>query len=139
MHMCYYDTKYTSSYDRVFTCLPNSSPFSNSLKVTNQANSTVSSIQRKISGHPLFFRASASCSKILNNNKYTFNTVNSGQPLFFRARASCSKILNVKSIFNTVARYFSSSLLPSSAFYQAQCSLLHTCNGLVSSLQATDE
>ena len=50
----------------------------------------------------LFFRASASCSKILNNEKYTFNTVNSGHPLFFRASASYSKILNVKSIFNTV-------------------------------------
>jgi len=42
----------------------------------------------------LFFRASASCSKILNNKKYVFRTVNSGYPLFFRASASCSKILN---------------------------------------------
>jgi len=38
----------------------------------------------------------------LNNKKYTFNTVNSGHPLFFRASASYSKILNVKSVFNTV-------------------------------------
>jgi len=36
--------------------------------------------------------------KILNNKKYIFNTVNSGHTLFFRASASCSKILNVKSI-----------------------------------------
>jgi len=34
--------------------------------------------------------------------KSTVNTVNSGHPLCFRAGASCSKILNVKSIFNTV-------------------------------------
>jgi len=101
MHTSYYDTKYTSSYDRVFTYLP---------------NSTVSSIQRKFSGHPLFFRASASCSKILNNKKYTFNTVNSGQPLFFRASASCSKILNVKSIFNA-EKYFRATL-----FFRANAS-----------------
>jgi len=44
----------------------------------------------------LFFRASASCSKILNNKKYIFRTVNSGHPLFFRACASCSQILNGK-------------------------------------------
>jgi len=50
----------------------------------------------------LFFRASASCSKILNNKKYIFRTLNSGHPTFFRASVSCSKILNVKSIFNTV-------------------------------------
>ena len=37
----------------------------------------------------LFFMASASCSKILNNKKYTFNTANSAHPLFFRASASC--------------------------------------------------
>jgi len=60
------------------------------------------SIQRKIPGQTLFFRASASCSKILNNKKYIFSTVNSGNALFFRASASYSKILNVKSIFNTV-------------------------------------
>jgi len=42
------------------------------------------------------FRASASCSKILNDKKYIFNTVNSGHTLFFRARASCSTILNGK-------------------------------------------
>jgi len=50
----------------------------------------------KIFRAPFALRASASCSKILNNKKYTFNTVNSGHPLFFRASASCSKIMNVK-------------------------------------------
>ena len=40
------------------------------------------------------FRASASCSKILNDKIY-FNTVrNSRATLFFRASGSCSKILN---------------------------------------------
>jgi len=42
------------------------------------------------------FRATASCSKILNNKKYTFNTVNSGHPPFFRASASYSKLQNNK-------------------------------------------
>jgi len=58
----------------------------------------------------LFFKASASCSKVLNNIKYIFSTVNSGYPLFFRASASCSKILNVKSIFNTV-KIFNASVV----------------------------
>jgi len=54
------------------------------------------------SGRPLFFRESASYSKILNV-KCIFNTVkNSRATLFFRASANCSKIWNVKSIFNTV-------------------------------------
>jgi len=53
----------------------------------------------------VFFRASASCSKILNNIKYIFSTVNSGHPLFFRASANCSKLLNVRNIFNTVKIY----------------------------------
>jgi len=50
------------------------------------------------------FRASVSCSKILNDKKYIFNTVkNSRATLFFKASASCSKILNDKRyIFNTV-------------------------------------
>jgi len=41
-------------------------------------------------------RACASCSKMLNNKKYIFSTVNSEPPLFFRASASCSKTLNNK-------------------------------------------
>jgi len=44
----------------------------------------------------LFFRTSVGYSKLLNNKKYVFSTVNSGDPLFFRASASCSKIQNVK-------------------------------------------
>jgi len=38
----------------------------------------------------LFLKASASCSKILNDKKYIFTIVISGHPLFFRAMASCS-------------------------------------------------
>jgi len=51
------------------------------------------------------FRASASSSKILNDEKYIFSAVNSGRTLFFRASANCSKILNVKWIFNTVKNF----------------------------------
>ena len=48
-----------------------------------------------ISGQLVFFRASASCSKILNDKKtYSIQWIQG--TLFFRARASCSKILNVK-------------------------------------------
>jgi len=54
----------------------------------------------------LFFRASAGYSKLLNNKKYIFGTVNSGNPLFFRASASCSKIQNVKSIFHTAKNFW---------------------------------
>jgi len=44
----------------------------------------------------LFFRASASCSKILKDTEY-FNTVkNSGQTLFFWVSAELLKILNGK-------------------------------------------
>jgi len=61
------------------------------------------SIHWKILGQTLFFRASAiKLLKIPNDKKYMFNTVNSANTLFFRASASCSKILNVKGIFNTV-------------------------------------
>ena len=49
------------------------------------------------------FRASAGCSKILNDKKYIFNTMkNSRTTLVFRASASYSKILNDKIYFNTV-------------------------------------
>jgi len=50
----------------------------------------------KIFRAALFFKTSASCSKILNDKKYIFNTVNSEHTLFIRARACCSKILIVK-------------------------------------------
>jgi len=51
----------------------------------------------------LFFRANASCSKVLNVLR-TFNTVkNSRAALFFRASAGCSKLLNNKKcVFGTV-------------------------------------
>jgi len=52
----------------------------------------------------LFFRASASCLKILNGKKYIFNTLIQGT-LFFRASISCSKILNYKKYFNTVENF----------------------------------
>jgi len=57
----------------------------------------------------LFFKASASCSKILNGKKYIFNTVNSAHTLFFKARESCSKILNVK--LCSIQRKFSGQTL----------------------------
>jgi len=50
----------------------------------------------KIFRSTLIFKASASCSKILNDKKYIFNAVNSGHTLFFSASASCSKLLNGK-------------------------------------------
>jgi len=47
----------------------------------------------------LFFKESVSCSKILNNKKYIFNTVRNFRATpFFRASARCSKILNGKNI-----------------------------------------
>ena len=54
------------------------------------------SIQWKNSGNAVFFKASASCSKILNPKAYPLQWKFSGQTLFFRSSASCSKILNVK-------------------------------------------
>jgi len=49
------------------------------------------SIQGKIPGHPLFIRASASCSRLLNV-KSIFNTgKNFWATLFFRARAVAQK------------------------------------------------
>jgi len=38
-------------------------------------------------GATRFCKASASCSKILNDKKYIISTVNSGHPLFFRVSA----------------------------------------------------
>jgi len=55
------------------------------------------------SGYPLFFRASASCSKILNVKSIFYTVKNFWATLFFRASARCSKILNdKKGMFNTV-------------------------------------
>jgi len=52
--------------------------------------------------------------KILNIKKYTFNTVNSGHTLSFRASTSCTKILNVNSIFNTVKIFKANSVFRAS-------------------------
>ena len=97
--------------------------------VKNPERETYIQYSEKFQG-TLFFRASASCSKILNV-KNIFNTVKNFRAqsvfqgkrkllknpecktyiqysekfqgtLFFRASTSCSKILNVKNIFNTV-------------------------------------
>jgi len=51
----------------------------------------------------------------MNNKKYIFSTVNPGHPLFFRASASCSKLLNVKSIFNTTLNSRATLFLRASA------------------------
>jgi len=61
------------------------------------------------SRHTLFFRASASCSKILNV-KSIFNTVE-----YFRANISCSNILNDKKYFNIVKNFRSNLFYMTSA------------------------
>jgi len=83
------------------------------------------------SGHTLYYRASASCSKILNV-KTIFNIVKHFRAssscskfwmikniysiqwvqgtLFFRASSSCSRILNVKTILNTVKIFRANSV-----------------------------
>jgi len=66
----------------------------------------------------LFFRASASCSKILNDKKY-FNTVKKFRSnLFFRASASCSKILNDKKYTVNIVKIFSDN-----SVFQGKCKL----------------
>jgi len=55
--------------------------------------------------------------KILKDKKYIFNRVNSGHTLFFRASTSCSKILNVKTMFNTVKNFRENSVFRASASY----------------------
>jgi len=51
------------------------------------------------------FRASASCSKILNDKRY-FNTVKIFRTtLFFRDSGSCSKILNDKKIYTQYSEF----------------------------------
>jgi len=46
----------------------------------------------------VFSKASASCSKISDDKKYIFNTVNSGQTLFSGQAQVAPKILNDKNI-----------------------------------------
>jgi len=57
------------------------------------------------------FRASASSSKIVISMQWKF----SGQTLFFRASKSCSNILNVKSILNTAKNFMTNSVFGASA------------------------
>jgi len=74
------------------------------------------------SGHPLFFRANASCSKILNVKSIFPTAKNFRATLFFRASASCSKILNDKKyMFNTVKNIRATRFFRASA-----CKLLKT-------------
>jgi len=67
------------------------------------------SIQWKISGQTVF-QGKRKLFKILNDKKYVFNTVNSGHTLFFRASAGCSKILIIRSIFNRVKNFRANSV-----------------------------
>jgi len=53
--------------------------------------------------------------KILNDKKSTFKTVNSVHTLFFRASTSCSKILNVNTIFKTMKYFRKTSVFRASA------------------------
>ena len=69
----------------------------------------------KISGQIMFFRASEGCLKFWMIKKSTFDTVNSVHTLFFRARTSCSKILNVKTIFKTMKYFRKTSVFRASA------------------------
>jgi len=62
------------------------------------------------SGHTRFFRASASCSKIVNV-KSIFNTVkNFKANSIFRVSASCSNILKDKKYFNPVKIFRANSV-----------------------------
>jgi len=78
----------------------------------------------------LFFRASASCSKILNDKKYIFNTVkNSGETLVFRGSASCSKILNDKIYLNTGKNFRATSV------FQGKCKLLKNVKSIFNTVK----
>jgi len=57
-------------------------------------------------------RARASCSKTLNDKKYIFNTVNSRHTLFFRASASCSKILDDKKYIQYSGKFHAKLCFP---------------------------
>ena len=77
----------------------------------------------------LFLRASADYSKLLKNKKYMFSTVISGHPLFFRASASCSKIQNVKSIFHTAKNFWATLFFRLEA--QKSWMIKNTCSNTV--------
>jgi len=61
------------------------------------------------------FQGNRKLFKILNDKKYIFTNVNSGHTLFFRASKSCSNILNAKSILNTVKIFMTNSVFRASA------------------------
>ena len=67
------------------------------------------------SGHPLFFRSSASFSKTLNLKSICYTGKIFRATLFFRASASCSKFLNDKKIFQ-----FSEKFQDNSVFFSGQ-------------------
>jgi len=67
-------------------------------------------------GHPLLFRASASCSKILSDKKYIFNTVKIPGPLCFSGQAQLAQNFECKNMFHTV-EYFRETL-----FFRASAS-----------------
>ena len=79
------------------------SVFQGKLLKTPECKSILNTV--KIFRATLFFRASASCSKILNVKVYSIQWKISGQTLFFRASASCSKSWMVKNRFNTVENF----------------------------------
>jgi len=56
------------------------------------------------------FRASPSCSKILNDKKYIFNIVNSGHTLFLQGKGMLLKNPESKSIFNAVKIFRTNSV-----------------------------
>jgi len=79
----------------------------------------------------LFFRASASWSKFLNNKRYIISTVNSGHPVF-QASASWSKILNAKSIFHTAKKLWAT------LFFRASTKLLQNSEWLKIHIQYSE-
>ena len=72
------------------------------------------SVQWKIPGQ-LCFSGQAQVAQKSWIIKNTLNIVNSGHPLFFRASASCSKILNVKSIFHKAKNFWATLFFRASA------------------------
>jgi len=69
-----------------------------------------------------FFRASASCSKILNSQKYIQSSEKFQGQLCFQGKRKLLKILNMKSIFTTV-KIFKATLF----FFQGVRKLLKSC------------
>jgi len=68
-------------------------------------------------GNSVFFRASASCSKILNDKMYMQHS-EIRATLFFRASASCSKILNDKKYIQYSEKFLGNSVFRASGVAQ---------------------